>query len=329
MTRPTLTGIREAQARLRPYLPETPLMRSDILSRALDADVWLKNETITPIASFKFRGALNAMIKAKSKGTSGAVTSSTGNHGQGVAYAARVLDLRADIFLPSPANSVKATMIKTFGGTLHEIGDDIDEAKDAARQFTDDHGGLFLDDGEDVDIMEGAGTVGLEVAETLSDVDLLAIPLGGGNLTAGCATALKAIQPHARVVSVQAKGSPAVTHSFHARKIVEHPIDTLADGLVTRVPPTLALNVLWDLLDDAWLASDEQLLAGVHTLAECAHILVEPAGAAALAGVFARREDIRGKRIVLILTGANITMAQLEQAMATPPLFSIDTLPQP
>ncbi len=125
---------------------------------------------------------------------------------------------------------------------------------------------------------------------------------------------------------MQAKGSPAVTHSFHARKIIEHPIDTLADGLVTRVPPTLALNVLWDLLDDAWLASDEQLLAGVHTLAECAHILVEPAGAAALAGVFAHREGLRGKRIVLILTGANITMAQLKQAMATPPLLSIDRL---
>jgi threonine dehydratase len=301
------------------------LLHSDLVSRALAADVWLKNETITPIASFKFRGALNAMIKAKAEGARGAVTSSTGNHGQGVAYAARVLGVSADIFLPDPANPIKAAMIRMFGGTVHVTGDDIDEAKDAALQFADDHGGLFLDDGEDVDIMEGAGTVGLEVAEALSDIDLLVVPLGGGNLTAGCATALKAIQPQARVVSVQAKGSPAVTKSFHARKIVEHPIDTLADGLVTRVPPTLALNVLWDLLDDAWLASDEQLLAGVHTLAECAHILVEPAGAAALAGVFANREGIRGKRIVLILTGANIAMAQLEQAMATRPFFSIDT----
>ncbi len=326
MTRPTLTGICEARERLRPYLPTTPLLRADILSRALDADVWLKNETVTPIASFKFRGALNAMIKAKANGARGAVTSSTGNHGQGVAYAARVLDLRADIFLPSPANPVKAVMIKTFGGTLHEIGDDIDEAKDAAIQFAKKHGGFFLDDGEDVDIMEGAGTVGLEVAQALTDIDLLVVPLGGGNLTAGCATAVKNMQPRARIVSVQAKGSPAVTQSFHAREVVEHPIDTLADGLVTRVPPRLALNVLWDLLDDAWLASDEQLLAGVHTLAESAHILVEPAGAAALAGAFAHHEDIRGKRVVLVLTGANITMAQLEQAMASAPLFSLDAL---
>lgn len=324
--RPTLTGIREAQARIRPYLPETPLMRSDILSRALGADVWLKNETITPIASFKFRGALNAMVRAKANGVSGAVTSSTGNHGQGVAYAARVLDLSADIFLPSPANPIKATMIKAFGGSLHEIGEDIDEAKDAARQFADDHGGLFLDDGEDIDIMEGAGTTGLEIAEALSNIDLLVVPLGGGNLTAGCATALKGVQPDARIVSVQAKGSPAVTNSFHAHKVVEHPIDTLADGLVTRVPPNLALNVLWGLLDDAWLASDAQLLAGVHTLAECAHILVEPAGAAALAGSYVRKDTIQGKRVVLILTGANITMAQLEQALTAPPLFPIDAL---
>lgn len=325
MTRPTLTGIREAIDRLRPHLPATPLLRSDVLSQTLDADVWLKNETVTPIASFKFRGALNAMIKAKVTGVSGAVTSSTGNHGQGVAYAARVLGVGADIFLPNPANPIKAAMIRMFGGTIHETGDDIDEAKAAALEFAKAHDALFLDDGEDVDIMEGAGTVGLEVAEALSDIDLLVVPLGGGNLTAGCATALKGVQPSARVISVQAKGSPAVTQSFHTRKVVEHPIDTLADGLVTRVPPTLALNVLWDLLDDAWLASDERLLAGVHTLAECTHILVEPAGAAALAGAFAHREGIKGMRIVLILTGANITMAQLEQAMATPPLFTVDT----
>jgi threonine dehydratase len=205
MTRPTLTGIREAQVRLRPYLPETPLMHSDLLSRAL--------------ASFKFRGALNAMIVAQAEGAVGAVASSTGNHGQGVAYAARVLGVSADIFLPSPANPVKATMIRMFGGTVHETGDDIDEAKDAAREFAKTHERIFLDDGEDVGIMEGAGTVGLEVAEALSDIDLLVVPLGGGNLTAGCATALKVVQPSARIISVQAKGSPAVTHSFHARKI--------------------------------------------------------------------------------------------------------------
>ena len=326
MTRPTLSGIREALECVRAYLPATPLLRADILSRALDADVWLKNETVTPIASFKLRGALNAMVKAKTDGAGGAVTSSTGNHGQGVAYAARLLGLNADIFLPNPANPLKARMIQAFGGTVHEIGEDIDQAKDAAREFASDHGGAFIDDGEDVAVMEGAGTVGLEVADELSDIDLLIVPLGGGNLTAGCATALKALQADAKVIAVQAEGSPAVTESFHARRKVERPVDTLADGLVTRVPPTLALNVLWDLLDDAWLAADGQLLASVHTLAECAHILVEPAGAAALAGAWTHREAIRGQRVVLALTGANITMALLKRAMATRPLFEIEEL---
>lgn len=321
MIRPTLAGIRGALARLRPHMPATPLLHSDILSHTLDADVWLKNETVSPIASFKLRGALNAMLQAKANGASGAVTSSTGNHGQGVAYAARLLELAADIFLPSPANPMKARMIEAFGGTVHEVGEDVDEAKDAAREFAELHSVSFVDDGEDISVMEGAGTVGLEAAEALAGINFMIVPLGGGNLSAGCAAALEGVQSDAKIISVQAKGSPAVTESFHAHRKLERPIDTVADGLVTRVPPTLALNVLWELLDDAWLADDEQLLAGVRTLVECTHVLVEPAGSAALAGAWDHRETVRGKRVVLILTGANITMELLERAIATPSLF--------
>lgn len=321
MIGPTVAGIREALDRLGPYMTATPLLRSDILSHTFDADVWLKNETVTPIASFKLRGALNALVQARADDASRAVTSSTGNHGQGVAYVARLLGIAADIFLPRPANPVKARMIQAFGGTVHEVGKDIDQTKAAAQEFADLQGALFVDDGEDLSVMEGAGTVGLEVANTLADIDLMIVPLGGGNLTAGCATALKAVQCDAKIVSVQAKGSPAVTESYHAHRKLERPINTVADGLESGVPPTLALHVLWELLDDAWLADDDQLLGGVRTLAEFAHLLVEPAGAAALAGAWDHRGRIRGRRVVLVLTGANITMALLKRAMATPPLF--------
>ncbi len=161
----------------------TPLLRSELLSGAFEADIWLKYETMTPIASFKLRCALNAVINAQQSGTEGVVTSSTGNHGQGVAYAARLLGMSADIFLPNPANQVKAQMIAAFGGGVHEIGDDFDIAKAASMKFADQHGYHFVNDGEAIDVMEGAGTIGLEIAQQLEQIDLLLIPLGGGNLS--------------------------------------------------------------------------------------------------------------------------------------------------
>jgi threonine dehydratase len=322
---PTVDGIREAAGALAPYLAPTPLVRSELFSRALAADVWLKNETVTPIASFKLRGALTALRRAAAAGpVNRAVTSSTGNHGQGVAYAAKLLDLHADIFLPEIANPVKKAMIEAFGGTVHLYGKDIDAAKDQAKSLVAETGGCFVDDGDSVDVMEGAGTVGLEIAEALEGIECLLVPIGGGNLVSGCATALKAVQPSAQVVAVQAKGAPAMVESFHAREALERDIDTIADGLECRVPAPLALAVMWERVDDAWLVSDEDLLAGVHALAECAHVLVEPAGAATLAGAWRHREQLAGKRVVLILSGANATVEQLRGALATPPLIALD-----
>jgi threonine dehydratase len=323
---PELEGIREAAARIRPHVPPTPLQPSAILSRLLDVDVWLKNETVTPVASFKLRGALNAMHKAREAGVEMVATSSTGNHGQGVAYSGRLLGIKSEIFLPRPVNPVKAAKIELYGGEVQVFGDDIDEAKAEAARRCVAGGGTFIDDGNDVDVMEGAGTVGLEIVESLPDVDVVLVPLGGGNLSSGVATAVKELQPKARVCSVQAKGSPAVTESFHERRKVERATNTVAEGLVTRVPPDLALQVLWERLDDAWLTTDETLLGAVRSLIECAQILVEPAGAAGLAGLCEHRDELVGKRVVLILTGANISRDQLDQALATPPLLSLGNL---
>ena len=322
MQRPTLSGIEAALERLTVHLPETPLIRSELLSRAFHGDVWLKYEIMSPIASFKLRGALNALLVGADSGVQRAVTSSTGNHGQGVAYAARQIGVPSDIFIPNPVNPVKSAMMKAFGATVHVVGDDIDMAKDAARDFAEYNGGLFLDDGEDTDIMEGAGTMALEVVRRLPELDAMVVPTGGGNLAAGTATALKSTLPAAKLYSVQASGSPAVAESFHARKIIERPTNTIADGLMTRVPPGLALEVLWDLLDDAWVVTDEAILAGIHTLIESAHVLVEPAGAAALAGAWEHKSLFADKQTMIMLSGANITTEHVCQALSTKPLFA-------
>ena len=318
---PQRDGIEAAEELVRTWLPETPLARAELLSQAFDADVWVKNETVSPIASFKWRGALNAIARAAERSEiAGAATSSTGNHGQGVAWAARARGLPAHIFLPENPNPVKRRMIEAFGATIHLAGRDIDEAKAEATAFAERSGLLFIDDGESLDMMEGAGTIGLEIGRRLPEVHTAFVPLGGGTLTVGTAAGLKAVQPNARVVAVQAKGAPAMVESFHARRPVERGINTVADGLVSRIPARLALEGLWALADDALTVSDESLVAGVRTLLESGHVLVEPSGAAALAGAWERRDELRGRRLVLVLSGANITTPLLRRALDTPPL---------
>jgi threonine dehydratase len=318
---PVLAGIDQAASMLHQRFPETPLVRSELLSKALDADVWLKHETVSPVASFKWRGAITAIDRARRSGSPrAAVTSSTGNHGQGVAWAARDVGIPAHVYLPERPNPVKRRMIEAFGGTVHIEGRDIDEAKEGAQAFADREGFLFVDDGESPDMMEGAGTVGLEIARRLPDLDVLFVPMGSGTLVVGAAAAAKAIQPRTRVIAVQAKGSPAMVESFHARRPIELPVETVAEGLACRVPARQALEGLWAFVDDALVVSDEALLAGVRSLAETSHVLVEPAGAAALAGAWERRDEARGQRIALILSGANISPATLRRALDGPPL---------
>ncbi len=324
---PYLKGIRAAAATIGPHHTPSPLIRSELLSRAFDADVWLKNETVGPVASFKLRGALNALLLSAQADPAtgwGAVSSSTGNHGQGVAYAARLLSRSADVFLPDGANPIKAKMIAALGAQLHIGGEDIDAAKALAREFCDRHGHRFIDDGDDVDVIEGSGTVALEVGEALENVDALVVPLGAGTFVGGCAAALKGLQPAAQVIAVQAKGSPAMVESFHAGRPIERPIDTIAGGLATRIPPAHALAAMLEYVDDAWLVSDDELLSALRTLAECAHVMVEPAGAASTAGAWARRQEFRGKRVVLVLSGSNVTREELCLALDAAPMFELD-----
>jgi threonine dehydratase len=319
---PEPRGIEAAGKLLHSWMPETPLVRSELLSLAMDAEVWLKNETVSPMASFKWRGAMTAISRALDvSDVSGAVTSSTGNHGQGVAWAARSLGIPSHIFLPENPNPVKRRMIEAFGGTVHLVGRDIDEAKEEAEGFAERERMLFVDDGESPDMMEGAGTVGLEVADRLDGIEQVYVPMGSGTLVVGVAAAVKSRQPDARVVAVQAKGSPAMVESFHARRAVELPIDTVADGLAARVPARQALEGLWTFVDDAMIVAEEALLGGVRSLIESAHVLTEPSGAAAPAAAWDRRDDVRGRTIVLVLTGANITPPILWRALEGPPLL--------
>ena len=298
---------RAAAGRLRPYANPTPLVRSLLLSAQLGCDLWVKNETVSPIASFKWRGALNDILREP---TTSVVTSSTGNHGQGVAWAARVAEVKAHVFLPGGANPVKRAKIELLGATIHDAGEDLDDAKRHAMQFAREEGLRFIDDGDSAGVIEGAGTVGVEIAQELGHADVVYVPMGSGSLAAGVGMAM----PDARIVAVQAKGSPAMVESFHARRAIERPIDTIADGLVCRVPAQLALDALLEHVDDAITVSDDELLAATRAMILGAHLLVEPSGAAGLAAVM--KHDLRGKTVVVIATGANVTAEVVKRLAA-------------
>jgi threonine dehydratase len=303
---PTLDGISEAHGLLADDLKNTPLLHSEKISGFFDADVWIKNETVSPIASFKIRGALTDLIRrSRQKKLRGAVTSSTGNHGQGVAYAARLLDIPAHIFLPENPNPFKRDGIRSLGAAIHERGDDIDDAKQAARFFARGNGYEFVDDGESLNVIEGAGTIGLEIARALPRIDAVFIPMGSGSLACGAGASIKSLQPEAKIVAVQSEGAPAMVKSFCARAAIRHSINTIADGLVCREPAQLALRGLLAFVDEARLVGDRKLTESVSALAELENIFVETSGAAAFAAAWKRKREINGKRIVLILTGAN------------------------
>ncbi|HJQ39071.1 MAG TPA: pyridoxal-phosphate dependent enzyme [Thermoanaerobaculia bacterium] len=282
----------------------TPLVRALLLSRDLDCDLWVKNETVSPIASFKWRGALNEI---KRSAPSAVVTSSTGNHGQGVAWAARAANIPAHIFLPLGANPTKRAKIALLGATIHDIGHDLDAAKEEAIAFAKREGAHFIDDGESEGVIEGAATIGLEIAQQLDRVDLVFVPMGSGSLASGIAMAIKQRHANARVIAVQASGSPAMVESFRAGKAIERPAQTIADGLICRVPAQLALDALLQYVDDAITVTDDELLAAARVMILGAHLLVEPSGAASLAAALRHREEIQGKTVALIATGANVT----------------------
>jgi threonine dehydratase len=293
-------------------------VESPALSELLGATVYVKCEFTSPIGSFKARGALFALLEASAspKPPAGTVTSSTGNHGQGVAWAARRLGMPAHIFLPRNPNPVKQAMIERLGATVVVGGDDIDDAKAAARAFAATNQLAFIDDGESEDVIYGAGTVGRELHEQVPHVDYCFVPMGAGCLATGVALALHGDPDPPRVVAVQSAGAPAMVDSFHAREAVDRPIRTLADGLACRVPANLALSGLVSYVDDAIAVPDQEILRSMGLLLKEAHYLVEPAAAAGLAGALTMREEIAGKRVALILTGANATEDMIRRALA-------------
>jgi threonine dehydratase len=315
--RPELTTIRKAQGFLAKYFAATRLMGAAFLSERVGKRVWLKLETDLPTGSFKVRGALWALAARLTRGrVEEVVASSTGNHGAGVAYAGKLLGVKARIFLPAGCNPVKRERIASLEAEIVECGGaDLAAAFELAREYAKSSGVYLLNDATDVDLPAGPGTIGSEILEQLPDVSAIVVPMGDTALIRGIAAAVKQLAPQVKIIGVQAEGAPAYYRSWKEDRVVgTETCDTIADGLATRTPDAANVRDVKSSVDDVVLVSDEAMLQAIEILLVEEHVLAEPAGAASTAALLAARADL-GENVVLVVSGANISREVLRRAV--------------
>jgi threonine dehydratase len=315
-----LTGeqVNDARELLRRYLRPTRLVRAERLGRDSDSQIFLKLETDLPTGSFKPRGALYALMKnLELRPLKGVVAASTGNHGAAVAYAARLNQLPATIFLPTSPNPIKRARIVSLGATVKEVEAISQDLADAAESFAEENDFYFLNDGNDDFVPAGTATIASEILDELPTTDVIIVPMGDTALIRGVAAEAKRRHPDIKIVGVQAAQAPSYVRSWHEDRVVTTATcDTIADGLATCVPLERNVRAIRELVDEVCLLSESELLEGIRTLLFEEHVIAEAAGAAATAAYLQTAKAYEGRCVVLLVTGSNIPHELLRQVSA-------------
>jgi threonine dehydratase len=300
------------------HLAPTPLLRPPRLAEALGFDAYLKCETLQPTGAFKVRGGVYLCSRlTPEERARGIVASSTGNHGQSIAYGARLFGTRATVYAPEGSNPDKVAAMRALGAEVILTGRDFDEAREAAERGAGERGTRYVHSANEPDLIAGVGTYALEIAEAVPDLDAVIVPVGGGSGLSGTAIVLKAVNPRARVIGVQTEGMPAVYRSWTAGRLLSlEGGRTFADGLATRVAFELTFGIMQRLVDDIRLVSEEDMRRAIGELLDTAHVLTEGAGAAPLAAARQLARELAGKKVALVLSGGNITRDMLRWALA-------------
>jgi threonine dehydratase len=305
--------VMEADKKIRNFVIRTPTYMSVVFSRRTGAEVYLKLESFQPVGVFKIRGAINKICSLPpSELKKGLVTSSSGNHGLSVAYAAKIFGARAVVVVPENAVKEKVEAIESYGAEVIKHGKDYDEAYSKALEIQKETKTCFVHPFDDPFVIAGQGTIGLELLEDIPDLNTIVVPVGGGGLISGIAIAAKTLKPDIKIVGVQAEGSPAVYRSWKAGKIVEmDSVKTVADGLTSRKPLDLTFRIIRKYVDDIVLVTDQEIGEAVLALLREAHILAEPSGAASLAALLFRYRPKSKEKVAVIISGANISIEYL------------------
>lgn len=302
----TIEEVRAAQARLAGQIANTPCVQSRTLSEITGSALWLKFENLQYTASFKERGALNRLAQLKpEQAAAGVVAMSAGNHAQGVAYHARRLGIPATIVMPRATPFVKVENTRRFGAVVVLEGEGVEDAARHAWQLAEAQGLTFVHPFDDTAVIAGQGTLALEMLEAAPELEVLVIPIGGGGLIGGIATAAKAVKPGIEVIGVEAALYPSVYRRLRGLPAMAGG-PTIAEGIAVKEPGNVTFPIIERLVDDVVLVEEAAIEAAVLQLLEIEKTVAEGAGAAGLAAVASYPERFRGRRVGLVLCGGNI-----------------------
>ena len=313
---PTLTDVLDSRRHIAPYLRPTPLYAYGALDELLGAQVFVKHENHLPVGAFKVRGGVNLVSRLDDHTRErGVMAASTGNHGQSIAYAARLFGVRATICVPEDANRVKVAAMRALGAALVFHGRDFDDAREHCQRLAAENGYRYVHSGNEPLLIARVGTGTLEILEEQPSLDAIVVPIGGGSGAAGACVVARAVDPDVAVIGVQSEAAPAAYRSWRQHALVDGEMRTFAEGLATRTPFELPQRILWDSLDDFVLVTDDEIRAAQATMIEATRNLVEAAGAAPLAAALKLGQRLVGKRVALVLSGGNATRDQLLEVL--------------
>jgi threonine dehydratase len=309
---PRFTDVLEARRRIRPHLDQTPLRRYPGLSALTGVEIWVKHENFQPTGAFKVRGGINLVSQlSEDERRRGVIAASTGNHGQSIAYAARLFGVAATICAPVGANRLKVASMEELGAEVVLHGAGYDEAREHCEEIARRDGHRYVHSGNEPLLIAGVATSALEALEARPDLEVLIVPIGGGSGAAGACITANAIDRGIEVIGVQSSRSPAAHRSWRAGHLVEAPSATIAEGLSTGTAFDLPQRILRERLSDFVLVDDAEIGEAVTLMVEHTRTLVEPAGAAPLAAALKLRARLSGRRVALVCSGGNVTPEQL------------------
>ncbi len=318
MKPPSFDDVLHARERIAPHLRPTPLFHWPTLDELVGAEVWVKHENHQPVGAFKVRGGVNLVAQlSEDERKRGLVTASTGNHGQSIAFAARLFGVRAIVCVPEGANPLKVGAIRALGAEIVGSGSDFDDAREHCEGLAAEHGYRYVHSGNEPHLIAGVATETLEILEEQPGIDAVIVPVGGGSGAAGACIAAKGVRESVEVIGVQSEAAPAAQRAWKSRELEEDQMATTAEGLATRVPFELPQQILWESLDDFVLVSEEEILTATRLMIEGTRNLVEPAGAAPLAAAIRLRGRLEGQRVALVCSGGNISLEQLRAVLSS------------
>ncbi len=314
----TLSMIQEARRRITGIAYRTPLYYSPRLSAMIEAKVYLKLECYQPIRVFKIRGATNKVLKLTTEDRKrGLVAASSGNHGLAVAYVAKLVGTNATIVVPTTAVQEKLNAIEEYGAKVVKHGLFHDERLSKALEIQKATGAVLIHPFDDPDVIAGQGTIGLEICEDLPDVKTVIVPIGGGGLISGISTAIKALKPGTKVIGVEPEKASSMYQSIKNERITSLTDSTsIADGLAAREPSFNTFQIAKRNVDEILLVSEVQIEKAIFTAVRECHLVIEPSAAAAFAGLIEKYHPKVGEKIVVVVSGGNVSLNTLSAVLS-------------